>query len=140
MAFIIYRTGADPRHLDPTLDPNDRPPGTTIWGDPRQLNYGANNIGRYTTISSYLSQWAQSSPADGPDNLARARGPVLLIEHTADASVVPVMNQLWADAAGARLARHVLKGGTHYLAGQPQLVAESVAVIAAWAGRLQRGA
>ena len=140
MAFIIYRTGADPRHLDPALDPNDRPPGTTIWGDPRQLNYGANNIGRYTTISSYLSQWAQSSPADGPDNLARARGPVLLIEHTADASVVPVMNQLWADAAGARLARHVLKGGTHYLAGQPQLVAESVAVIAAWAGRLQRSA
>ena len=140
MAFIIYRTGADPRHLDPALDPNDRPPGTTIWGDPRQLNYGANNIGRYTTISSYLSQWAQSSVADGPANLARARGPVLLIEHTADASVVPVMNQLWADAAGARLARHVLKGGTHYLAGQPQLVADSVEVIAAWAARLHGSA
>ena len=136
MAFIIYRTGADPRHLDPTLDPNDRPPGTTIWGDPRQLNYGANNIGRYTTISSYLSQWAQSSPADGPSSLARAHGPVLLIEHTADASVVPSMNRLWAAAAGARLARHVLKGGTHYLAGQPAHVAESVEVIAAWAGRL----
>ena len=133
MAFIIYRSGADPRHLDRSLDPNDRPPGTTIWGDPRQLNYGANNIGRYTTITSYLSQWAQSSPADGPSNLARAGGPVLLIEHTADASVVPVMNQLWADAAGSRLQRHVLKGGTHYLAGQPQLVAESVEVIAAWA-------
>ena len=136
MAFIIYRSGADPRHLDPSLDPNDRPPGTTIWGDPRQLNYGANNIGRYTTISSYLSQWAQSSPADGPDNLARAHGPVLLIEHTADASVVPVMNQLWVDAAGARLTRHALKGGTHYLAGQPKLVAESVEVIAAWAKSL----
>ena len=136
MAFVIYRTGADPRHLDPTLDANDRPPGTTIWGDPRQLNYGANNIGRYTTISSYLSQWAQSSPADGPANLARAHGPVLLIEHTADASVVPVMNRLWVDAAGTRLTRHVLKGGTHYLAGQPALVAESVAVIVAWAERL----
>ena len=136
MAFVIYRTGADPRHLDPTLDANDRPPGTTIWGDPRQLNYGANNIGRYTTISSYLSQWAQSSPADGPANLARAHGPVLLIEHTADASVVPVMNRLWVDAAGTRLTRHVLKGGTHYLAGQPALVTESVAVIVAWAERL----
>lgn len=133
MAFVIYRTGADPRHLDPALDPNDRPPGTTIWGDPRQINYGANNIGRYTTITSYLSQWAQSSPADGPSNLARAHGPVLLIEHTADASVVPVMNQLWVDAAGARLTHHVLKGGTHYLAGQPQLVAETVAVLRDWA-------
>ena len=136
MAFVIYRTGADPRHLDPRLDPNDRPPGTTIWGDPRQLNYGANNIGRYTTIASYLSQWAQSGPADGPTNLARARGPVLLIEHTADASVVPMMNQLWADAAGARLSRHVLTGGTHYLAGQDALVAETVEVIRAWAAGL----
>ncbi|MBL8386585.1 MAG: alpha/beta fold hydrolase [Burkholderiales bacterium] len=136
MAFVIYRTGADPRHLDPTLDPNDRPPGTTIWGDPRALNYGANNIGRYTTITSYLSQWAPSSPADGPDNLARARGPVLLIEHSADASVVPVMNRAWAEAAGERLTRHILKGGTHYLAGQPELVAETVEVIRAWAERV----
>ena len=61
---------------------------------------------------------------------------MLLIEHTADASVVPVMNQLWADAAGQRLTRHVLKGGTHYLAGQPKLVAETVEVIAAWANEL----
>lgn len=136
MAFIIYRTGADPRHLDPALDPNDRPPGTTIWGDPRQLNYGANNIGRYTTLLSYLSQWAPSSPADGPANLERAKGAVLLIEHTADASVVPVMNRLWVDAAGSRLKHHVLKGGTHYLAGQPALVAESVEVIATWARSL----
>ena len=130
-AFIIYRTGADPRHLDSSLDPNDRPSGT-IWGDPRQLNYGANNIGRYTTLTSYLSQWAPSSQADGPTNLARTRGPVLSIEHTADASVVPAMNALWRDAGGDRLTVHTLKGGTHYLDGQPHLVAETVERIVAW--------
>jgi len=135
MAFVIYRTGADPRHLDPTIDPNDRPAGT-IWGDPRQLNYGANNIGRYTTLTAYLSQWSGSSQADGPANLARTRCPVLAIEHTADASVVPSMNALWAEAAGVRLARHELKGATHYLAGQPELLAETVGVITAWADRL----
>jgi hypothetical protein len=136
MAFIIYRTGADPRHLDPLLDPNDRPPGTTIWGDPRQLNYGANNIGRYTTITSYLSQWAASGNADGPTNLARTRAPVLSIEHTADASVVPAMNALWREAGQGRLALHELKGGTHYLAGQPGHLAETVEVIRAWVDRL----
>jgi pimeloyl-ACP methyl ester carboxylesterase len=136
MAFVIYRTGADPRHLDPSLDPNDRPPGTTIWGDPRQLNYGANNIGRYTTITSYLSQWAASGNADGPANLARTTLPVLSIEHTADASVVPVMNMLWREAAKGRLTLHELKGGTHYLAGQPAQLAETVEVISAWVGGL----
>ncbi|MGE0798035.1 MAG: alpha/beta hydrolase [Lautropia sp.] len=134
-SFLIYRTGADPRHLDPTIDPNDRPPGT-IWGNPRQLNYGANNIGRYTTLTAYLSQWSASTRADGPTNLALTSVPVLAIEHSADASVVPAMNELWVAPAGARLTRHPLKGGTHYLAGQPQLVAETVATIRDWAGRI----
>lgn len=136
MAFVIYRTSADPRHLDPTLDPNDRPPGESIWGDPRQVNYGANSIGRYTTLTAYLSQWANSSPADGPTNLARTTCPVLLIEHTADASVVPVMNALWHAAGGARIERHELKGGTHYLQNRPDLVARSVELISSWAKRL----
>ena len=135
MAFVIYRTGADPRHLDSTIDPNDRPSGS-IWGDPRQLNYGANNIGRYTTLTSYLSQWSASSQADGPDNLARTRCPVLSIEHTADASVVPAMNALWRRAADTRLTLHELKHGTHYLHGQPEKVGETVAVIADWIGRI----
>jgi pimeloyl-ACP methyl ester carboxylesterase len=137
MAFVIYRTSADPRHLDPSLDPNDRPPGTTIWGDARPLNYGANSIGRYTSLSSYLSQWAPSSPADGPDNLARTHCPVLLIEHSADASVVPRMNALWrAAVSGQRLQRHELKGGTHYLQGQPELVARTVEILSAWAQKI----
>ena len=135
MAFIIYRTSADPRHLDPSIDPNDRPSGS-IWGDPRQLNYGANSIGRYTTIASYLSQWAQSSQADGPDNLACSHCPVLSVEHSADASVVPAMNELWTAAAPARFERHVLKGATHYLQGQPQHVATTVSLMLAWARTL----
>ena len=133
MAFVIYRTGADPRHLDPSLDPNDRPAGS-IWGDPRQLNYGANNIGRYTTLTSYLSQWAPSSQADGPDNLARTKCPILSIEHSADASVVPVMNQLWRDAGKGRMVLHQLKGGNHYLSGQPEKVRKTVDMISTWVG------
>ncbi len=135
MAFLIYRTAADPRHLDASIDPNDRPAGN-IWGNPRQINYGANNIGRYTTLTAYLSQWAASTQADGPTNLAATTVPVLSIEHSADASVVPAMNALWVEPGGDRLTRHPLVGGTHYLAGQPEKIAETVAVIRDWAARL----
>ena len=135
MAFIIYRTAADPRHLDPSIDQNDRPPGN-IWGNPREINYGANNIGRYTTLTAYLSQWAASTQADGPSNLVNTSVPVLSIEHSADASVVPAMNALWVSRTPGRIRRHALVGGTHYLAGQPEKVRETVDVIRAWADAL----
>jgi pimeloyl-ACP methyl ester carboxylesterase len=125
-AFVIYRTLADPRCLDPAIDPNDRAPGTTIWGDPRTLNYGVNSMGRYTSLTAYLSQWSQSSRADGPANLARTNVPVLLLEYTADASTFPSDNESWAAAAAGRVQRQPIPGANHYLAGQPELV-ETVA-------------
>lgn len=134
MAFMIYRTAADPRHLDPNIDSNDRPAGN-IWGNPREVNYGANNIGRYTTLTAYLSQWSMSTQADGPANLVDTTVPVLSIEHTADASVVPAMNTLWTSRTPGRIQRYELKGATHYLAGQPDKVRETVDVITAWAAK-----
>jgi len=135
MAFVIYRTAADPRHLDASIDPNDRPAGT-IWGNPLEINYGANNIGRYTTLTSYMSQWAACTNADGPSNLVNTTVPVLSIEHTADASVVPAMNALWISRTPDRITRHTLVGGTHYLAGQPEKVRETVDVVSAWVARI----
>ncbi len=134
-AFIIYRTCADPRTLDLSIDANDRPLGT-IWGDARMVNYAANSVGRYTTLTAYLSQWSAMSQADGPDNLARTKVPVLLLEFTADASVLPSTNALWAAAAKGRIERHAVKGGNHYLAGQPSLVIEVADRIAAWGLKL----
>ena len=135
MAFVIYRTAADPRHLDASIDPNDRPAGT-IWGNPLEINYGANNIGRYTTLTSYMSQWAACTNTDGPSNLVNTTVPVLSIEHTADASVVPAMNALWISRTLDRITRHTVVGGTHYLAGQPEKVRETVDVVSAWVARI----
>jgi alpha/beta superfamily hydrolase len=93
-------------------------------------------MGRYTTLTSFLSQWAPSSKADGPTNLALTHCPVLLFEHTADAQVTPPMNELWVAAGGSRLTHHVLKGANHYLAGQPELLRETVETASAWVARL----
>ena len=133
MAFVIHRTLADPRCVDPSLDPNDRPPNVTLWGPPRAQNYAPNSIGRFTTLTAFLSQWARCSRADGPVSLARTSVPVRLIEHTADASTFPSDNDEWARAAGSRGVRTQLKGGTHYLTGQPELVAQMADEIAALA-------
>jgi pimeloyl-ACP methyl ester carboxylesterase len=124
MPFIVHRTLADPRCLDPTLDPNDRVPGTTVWGLPRQQNFAPNSMGRYTSLTAFLSQWAPCSNGDGPTNLALTSVPVLLMEHTADSSTFPSDHAIWEDAARGRIRRRVLKGGTHYLQGQPDLVTQ----------------
>ena len=131
-AFVVYRTMADPRVTDPTLDPNDRPP-ESIWGEPRAINYGANNVGRFTTLTSWLSQWSPDSRADGPACLARTTVPVLNVEFSADSAVFPEDVRLWSRAAGPREVYRRIAGATHYMDGQPQLLAELVASIAGWA-------
>lgn len=135
MAFVIYRTLADPRTLDLTLDANDRLPGS-IWGEPKNINYGVNSVGRYTSLTAYLSQWSALSQADGPDSLAKTRVPVLLLEYTGDASVFPSTNELWASVAKGRVQRHKIRGGNHYLIGQPELAIEVADRIEAWAKAL----
>lgn len=136
MAFIIHRTLADPRCLDPTIDPNDRPPGTSVWGEPKMQNQAANSMGRYTSLTAYLSQWAMCSRGDGPACLARTGVPVLLAEHTADSSTFPSDAEEWVNAAAGR-ARHIrLEGGNHYLLGQPNLVEELADEFASFARQI----
>jgi len=135
MPFLIHRTQADPRLLDLALDTNDREPGS-IWGPARDVNYAANAMGRITTLTAFLSQWASCSQADGPSNLARTSAPVLLLEHTADGSTFPSTRDAWMQAAGGRAQLHRLIGANHYLAGQQELIDEAAERIAAWAARL----
>jgi len=136
MAFVVHRTLADPRCLDASIDPNDRPPGTTVWGPPRVQNYAANSMGRYTSLTAFLSQWAPCSRGDGPACLARTRVPVLLAEHTADASTFPSNHEEWARAAAGRITRFQLHGGNHYLSGQPALVQQLADRVAEFAHAL----
>lgn len=130
-AFIVHRTHADPRFFDLTIDANDRPVGS-IWGDPRAVNYGANAMGRVTTLRSWLSQWSSRSLADGPTNLRKTSVPVLLHRHTADGSTFPSTHRLWTEAAGDRIRVRDIPRGTHYLHNQPDLITLSADSIADW--------
>jgi hypothetical protein len=122
-ALVVHRTYADPRFVDVTLDANDRAPGGNR-GDPRAVNYGPNCLGRYSTLTSWLSQWSAETRADGPTNLAATTVPVLQLEYTADQAVFPSDIAAWSRAAHGRERHEVVKGATHYLSGQPDLLDE----------------
>lgn len=133
-AFVIHRTHADPRCIDLTLDANDRAAGS-VWGDARSVNYAGNSMGRYTSLTAFLSQWSSASRADGPSNLARTTSPTLLLTYTADRSTFPSTRDAWLAAGAARMRNVDIQGGNHYLAGQPALVQQVADAIAAWIER-----
>jgi pimeloyl-ACP methyl ester carboxylesterase len=134
-AFIVYRTHADPRCVDLSLDANDRAPGS-VWGDARAVNYSCNAMGRTTSLTAFLSQWSSRSQADGPSNLARTSVPLLLLTYTADQSTFPSTRDAWLKAGGTRIRNVDIVGGNHYLAGQPELVPQAADAIAEWAQAL----
>lgn len=133
--FVVHRTHADPRFLDLSIDANDRAVGS-VWGagatGARSVNYAASQMGRITSLTAWLSQWSPASRADGPANLARTSVPVLLCTYTADASTFPSTRDAWLAAGGARIRNVDIRGGNHYLAGQPGLVEETADAMAAW--------
>ncbi len=134
-SFIVYRTHADPRCVDLSLDANDRAPGS-VWGDARAVNYSCNAMGRTTSLTAFLSQWSSRSQADGPSNLARTSVPLLLLTYTADQSTFPSTRDAWLAAGGERIRNVDIVGGNHYLAGQPELVPQAAEAIAQWAHAL----
>jgi pimeloyl-ACP methyl ester carboxylesterase len=133
--FLVYRTHADPRFLDLAIDANERAVGS-VWGagaaGARAVNYAASQMGRITSLTGWLSQWSPRSRADGPANLARTSVPTLLCTYTADQSTFPSTQAAWMAAGAGRIRNIDIRGGNHYLAGQPQLVEQTSEVIADW--------
>jgi hypothetical protein len=103
----------------------------------KRSNYGPTNLGRFSTLRSFLSQWsARLSRADGPTCLARTSVPVMNVLYSADALVFPAQVRLWSQAAAGHCQDHVLKGATHHLLGQDRLIEELADLLVAWAERL----
>lgn len=133
-AFIVYRTKADPRTLDLTIDPSDRAAGA-IWGDAGATNRQANGLARFCTARSFLSQWSQRlTRAHGPRCLADTKVPVLNMGYTADQAVFPGNIAEWAAAAKGRCEEYSVRGAGHYPQDKPALVEEIAETLAAWGG------
>lgn len=136
-AFVVHRTMADLRWLDPAVDPNDRQPGVCFLGDPQAANVNPAGLARYSSLRSWLSQWSlDDSRCDAIAGAAGISVPLIVIENSADDGAPASHPRLVHDAA-IQTARemHVIRGATHYFKGQPQLLAQCVAIIRDWLGR-----
>jgi pimeloyl-ACP methyl ester carboxylesterase len=121
-AFVVHGTLADPRVLDPSIDPNDREPGISFLGDPRLVNNGPVGLARFCTLRSWLSQWSvDDSNADGPRAGADITVPALVIANSADNVCTPSYTRMLFDAlASLDKSAVTIEGANHYYIGPDQ--------------------
>jgi dienelactone hydrolase len=135
--LLTHRTMAEPRFLDAAIDPNGRPIGTCYMGVPETVNSGPVGLARYSTLRAWLSQWSiDHSQADGESCAANIRVPLLAVEHGADDAVPqPDIGLMYKACASADKSFHCIEGAGHYFKGQPQQLAQAIALIGDWTAR-----
>jgi hypothetical protein len=101
--ITVYRTDADLRSVDLSLDPNDRPYGSLFGRRPDLTNSGLVGFGRFSTPDAWLSTWsARSTNADFLRCAPGVTGPVLLVELTGDQASFPADTAAMSAAFRAR--------------------------------------
>jgi pimeloyl-ACP methyl ester carboxylesterase len=122
--FVVHRTMADPRFIDPEFEPTDRKPKWCLSGDPETVNTGPVGFARFCTLRSWLSQWSiDDSRADATVSSRSISVPFLAIENTADDGAPQAhMQEVFAACASGDKHYVTVKGANHYYAGQPELL------------------
>ncbi|HJQ82691.1 MAG TPA: hypothetical protein VKA21_01340 [Candidatus Binatia bacterium] len=116
--LLVYRTLADPRYLDPTLEPSARPLGSifSFGRDPIHGNYGE-GLGRAMSARGWLSTWSGlSSNAALERTLPSIAVPTLVVAAAADTDIYPSECRRVLAASGAKDKAYAeLEGADHYL-------------------------
>ena len=113
--FEVWRTDADPRCFDLSLEPSDRAYGT-LWGPNQTVsNYGSVGFARVCTPESWLSNWSAFSTNASMEKCAPdIRQPVLMVEYTGDNSVFPSEADRLFEIIGAEDKTRVKIHGNHH--------------------------
>lgn len=129
--FTVPRTWADPRMVDPAIDPSDRKPNSCYRGVPAVANKGDRGIGGETTVRNWLNMWSLSdSPCRGEENLEKITVPALVINPTGDTGVFPSDADKIADALASQDKTRQDHPGDHYFlepTGAREVVADTIA-------------
>jgi len=137
--FVVHGTMADPRWLDPTVDPNDREPGTCYLGDPRVVNNSPIGLARFCSLRSWLSQWSyDDAHADGVACGRDIAVPALVVGNLADDACTPSHTRRLFEAIGhPDKEMHEIAGANHYYSGpdQRETLQEAVSIISDWTAR-----
>lgn len=114
----VWRTDADLRCLDQTLDPSDRHAGSLWSPNPVVSNYGSVGFGRLCSPESWLSTWSGISSNAALKLTAPALDvPTLLVEYTGDQTTFPLAIEEIFAHIGSDDKTHLRVRGDHH--GRP---------------------
>ena len=135
--ITVFRTDADPRAVDLSLDPSERPYGSLFGRRPDLINYGLTGFGRLTTPEAWLSTWSGLSSNAGFVRCAPGVTiPTLFVELTGDQAAFPADSRRMASALGAEDLTTVAVRGLHFGGpidqGEPTGNELAAAEIVAW--------
>lgn len=113
--FSVPRTWADPRMVDPTIEPTGRKPGTCYRGPTEAANRGDRGIGGQTTVRNWLNMWSlDESQCRAEEHLAKMTVPSLVINADGDSGVFPSDAQGLYDAIASGDKQRLDLPGDHY--------------------------
>jgi len=113
--ITVFRTDADPRTVDLSIDPNERPYGSLFGRRPDLINYGLAGFGRLSTPDAWLSTWSGlSSNADFVRCAPGVTVPTMFIELTGDQAAFPTDSRSMIDALAAEDLSTATVCGLHF--------------------------
>jgi pimeloyl-ACP methyl ester carboxylesterase len=135
--ITVYRTDADVRCTDLSLDPNERPYGSVFGRRPDLTNYGLVGFGRLSTADAWLSTWSVNfSRASFVRCAPKVAIPTLFINLTGDQACFPSDVAEMTAAISANDLTTTSVRGTHFLGsldkGPSSVAGEVGTVIGGW--------
>ena len=118
--LIVNRTEADPRYVDLSLDPNERPYGSLHGPYPHLINYGTVGFGRICSPDAWLSTWSGlSTNASFAKAAPHVTVPTLYLEFSGDQTLLPADADKLYDMIGAPEKERGVISGLHFGAALP---------------------
>lgn len=130
--FSVMRTWADPRMVDPSIEPTKRQPNMCYAGAPAKANRSAHGIAAACTLRNWLGMWSlRVAQTRAEPHLARITCPALVINAEADTGVFPSDAQrIYSALAGADKTQASVDTD-HYFT-TPGARSEQADIIAGW--------
>jgi pimeloyl-ACP methyl ester carboxylesterase len=134
--MVIYRTEADLRAFDLSLDPSERDAGSLFSYRPDLTNYMEFGFSRVQTPRAWLSTWSGlSSNADVVQNAPKIMVPALVVHYRGDNAIFPSDARAVFEALGSTDKHLASAPGDHYgfgigtqeRSGAPQALGQIVA-------------
>jgi hypothetical protein len=138
--ITVFRTDADPRTVDLSIDPSERPYGSLFGKRPDLIDYGQVGFGRLTTPEAWLSTWSGLSSNAGFVRCAPGvTVPTLFVELTGDQAAFPADTRAMIDALGAADRTTATVRGLHFggaiAEGEPTGNELAASEIVEWLGK-----